>query len=63
VTEQEGSDGEMRASQAEPAAGKLELLLSHPEIIAWLDLSRTGVVAWLGSPGKADEDDERARVA
>ncbi len=41
----------------------LELLLSQPEIIAWLELSRPEVVSWLGQQQQRSQDDEAPRAA
>jgi hypothetical protein len=62
VGEWEESEGETRASRAGAPADKLQLLLSQPEIVAWLDMSELEVIAWLGRSEDPDEDDE-ARVA
>jgi hypothetical protein len=61
VVEREEAEGETRASRASAPVDKLELLLSQPEIIAWLDMSELEVVAWLGRSENTDED--QARVA
>jgi hypothetical protein len=51
------------AIRASAATDKLELLLSQPEIIAWLNLSKAEIVAWLGSREVKDGGDEAAGVA
>ena len=60
--EQEEIEGSLEAARVGPTTAKRELVLSQPEIIAWLRLSAPEVVAWLGSHEK-DEDDEAATVA
>jgi hypothetical protein len=40
---------------------EIELLLSQPEILAWLELSKPEVLAWL-RPDEREEDDEQSRV-
>jgi hypothetical protein len=37
----------------------IKLLLSQPELVAWLELSERQLVAWLEElEGKSDDDDE-----
>ncbi len=42
---------------------EIELLLSQPEIVAWLELSEPEVIAWLEQLENVDADDESARAA
>lgn len=62
MTEGKENDGEMDVARVGSTAAKRELVLSQPEVIAWLRLSEPEVVAWLGSHDKG-EDDEAATVA
>ena len=40
----------------------IELLLSQPEIVAWLELSEPELVAWLRPHENKDDDDEPPRA-
>jgi hypothetical protein len=62
MTERGEVEGENDPSRA-PAVEKLELLLSQPEIIAWLSLSKPEIVAWLGERMREDDGDGSARAA
>ena len=42
---------------------EIEVLLSQPEIIAWLELSKPEVIARLEQLENVDADDESARAA
>jgi hypothetical protein len=42
---------------------EIELVLSQPEIIAWLELSEPEIIAWLEQLENVDADDESARAA
>lgn len=41
----------------------IKLLLSQPEIVAWLELSERQIVAWLKPYENKDDDDEAPRGA
>lgn len=62
MTEPEEIEGSSAAARAGSVTAKRELVLSQPEIIAWLRLSEPEVAAWLG-PHEKDEDDEAATSA
>ena len=42
---------------------RIELMLSQPEIVAWLELSEPEIVAWLEPQENKDDDDKPARAA
>jgi hypothetical protein len=56
-----GSDHDVRRGLTE--RDDIELLLSQPEIIAWLELSEPEIIAWLEQLKHMDADDESARAA
>jgi hypothetical protein len=63
VTERGETESGTDASRAGTTSHKLELLLSQPEIVSWLRLSKTELVAWLGSQEGSGGGDGTARAA
>jgi hypothetical protein len=55
-------DVERRSVRERDETG-MELLLSQPEIVAWLELSEQEIVRWLKPHENADDGDDASRSA